>query len=149
MKKSLIKDFGIFCFLHNVLFNISDDVPECSNMSESLSALQTPSQSSLQSVASSSSAVSDTNRISFLKKIQATTREKRIPELDSFAKRKKQDMDKFSQTISEQSQSLTALAQKVESAISVYAPPSEPQVTESLNSLCPDIRAMLSVIAFS
>ncbi|XP_024877803.1 uncharacterized protein LOC112458412 [Temnothorax curvispinosus] len=115
---------------------------------ESLAALQIP-QSSSQSVGRSSFAVSDSSRIASLKKIQAITREKRVPELDSFAKRKKQDMDKFNQSISKQSQSLTALAQKVESAISVHTTPSEPQVTDSLNSLRPDIRAMLSVIAFS
>lgn len=139
-----------FLFFTQVLFNISDDVPECSNISdnESLSVLQTP-QSSSQSVGRSSFAVSDSSRIASFKKIQAVTREKRVPELDSFAKRKKQDMDKFNQRIIEQSQCLTALAQKVESAISVNTPPSEPQATDSLNSLRPDIRAMLSIIAFS
>ncbi|XP_071645970.1 uncharacterized protein [Temnothorax longispinosus] len=109
-------------------FAVSSNMPD----NEFLSALQTP-QSLSQSVGRSSFAVSDSSRIASLKKIQAITRKKRVPELDSFAKRKKQDMDKFNQSISKQSQSLTALAQKVESAISVHTTPSEPQVTDAKN----------------
>ncbi|XP_071580686.1 uncharacterized protein [Temnothorax nylanderi] len=128
--------------------SISDDAGECSSKSEPLLPLQSSQQSSL----SNSSFASDNNEMSPVEQIQKSliSYEKRVPQSDLCAKRKKRDLDNWNKSICEKSKSLNVLAQKVGDAISgrQKAPPScIPHVTES--SLRPDVKAMLTSVAFA
>ncbi|XP_071637021.1 uncharacterized protein [Temnothorax longispinosus] len=126
---------------------ISDEAGENSSKSEPLLPLQSSQQSSLSNSSLASDNIKEMSPVEQMQK-SLSRYEKRVPKSDYCTKRKKRDGDNFNQSMFEQYKTLNVLAEKVDNALSKRAPPScIPDGTES--SLRPDVKAMLTSIAFA
>ncbi|KAL0100566.1 hypothetical protein PUN28_019709 [Cardiocondyla obscurior] len=133
------------------------DVNEYSNIMETFNLSQPESPKLLSQPENSLSYLKDKDSrktMSSAKQVQKTTSntfQKCVPEPDSFAKCKKQNVDFFNKTLLDQSKSLNVLAHKVGDALLATSQPVPvtSQVTESVSLFSSDIKAMLSSIGFA
>ncbi|KAL0120336.1 hypothetical protein PUN28_008174 [Cardiocondyla obscurior] len=133
------------------------DVNEYSNIMETFNLSQPESPKLLSQPENSLSYLKDKDSrktMSSAKQVQKTTSntfQKCVPEPDSFAKCKKQNVDFFNKTLLDQSKSLNVLAHKVGDALLAMSQPVPvtSQVTESVSLFSSDIKAMLSSIGFA
>ncbi|XP_032689889.1 uncharacterized protein LOC116853120 [Odontomachus brunneus] len=80
------------------------------------------------------------------KAISSINTKRKVPTLDSFANKKRQEVDTINKTLTEQSKGLTDLAAKIGKAITVPPPNVPPAIVSDAFS---DIKPMLSAIGFA